>query len=57
MYDQKRREVNKAFDKYEKQLKAAKASGKNARVNADKVRVRTAGHATYRIPACLPACL
>ncbi len=37
MYDQKRREVNKAFDKYEKQIKAAKASGKNAKQNADKV--------------------
>lgn len=32
MYEQKRREVNKAFDKYEKQLKAAKSSGKNAKV-------------------------
>jgi len=38
MYEQKRREVNKAFDKYEKQLKAAKNSGKDAKKNADKVR-------------------
>lgn len=38
MYEVKRREVNKAYEKYEKQLKAAKASGKNARANADKVR-------------------
>lgn len=33
MYEQKRREVNKVFEKYEKQLKAAKSSGKNARVS------------------------
>jgi ATP-binding cassette subfamily F protein 1 len=39
MYDQKRREVNKAFEKYEKQIKAAKASGKNSKQNAEKVRV------------------
>mmetsp|Transcript_25706 Transcript_25706/g.56007 ORF Transcript_25706/g.56007 Transcript_25706/m.56007 type:complete len:749 (-) Transcript_25706:104-2350(-) len=38
MYEQKRREVNKAYEKYEKQLKAAKNSGKNAKANADKVR-------------------
>jgi ATP-binding cassette subfamily F protein 1 len=37
MYEQKRREVNKAFDKFEKQLKVAKSSGKNAKANADKV--------------------
>ena len=37
MYDQKRREVNKAFDKYEKQIKAAKMSGKNSKQNAEKV--------------------
>ncbi|GAX85748.1 hypothetical protein CEUSTIGMA_g13163.t1 [Chlamydomonas eustigma] len=38
MYDQKRREVNKAFEKFEKQIKAAKASGKNSKQNAEKVR-------------------
>lgn len=37
MYEQKRREVNKAYEKYEKQLKAAKTSGKNAKANAEKV--------------------
>jgi ABC-type Mn2+/Zn2+ transport system ATPase subunit len=37
MYEQKRREVNKAFDKYEKQLKAAKSSGKSSKQAADKV--------------------
>eukprot|EP00891_Asterochloris_glomerata_P000400 jgi/Astpho2/400/Aster-03452 len=31
MYDQKRREVNKAADKYEKQMKAAKKSGSKAK--------------------------
>jgi ATP-binding cassette, subfamily F, member 1 len=35
MYEQRRREVNKEFDKYQKQLKAAKKSGSKA--NADKV--------------------
>ncbi len=38
MYEQKRREVNKAFEKYEKQLKAAKASGKNSKANQEKVK-------------------
>lgn len=38
MYEQKRREVNKTFEKYEKQLKAAKQSGKNAKANAEKVK-------------------
>lgn len=38
MYEQKRREVNKAFEKYEKQLKAAKQSGKNAKANQEKVK-------------------
>jgi ATPase subunit of ABC transporter with duplicated ATPase domains len=37
MYDQRRREVNKAFEKYEKQLRAAKTSGKNAKQNQEKV--------------------
>ncbi len=37
MYDQRRREANKAYEKYEKQLKAAKESGKNAKQHADKV--------------------
>lgn len=32
-------QVNKAFEKYEKQLKAAKSS-KNAKQNADKVRCK-----------------
>ena len=35
MYEQRRREVNKEFEKYQKQLKAAKRSGSKA--NADKV--------------------
>ncbi|KAL6782065.1 hypothetical protein ACKKBF_B10535 [Auxenochlorella protothecoides x Auxenochlorella symbiontica] len=35
MYEQRRREVNKEFDKYQKQMKAAKRSGSKA--NADKV--------------------
>ena len=38
MYEVKRREVNKAYDKYEKQLKAAKSSGKNAKANQEKVK-------------------
>ncbi|PNW88567.1 hypothetical protein CHLRE_01g034950v5 [Chlamydomonas reinhardtii] len=38
MYEQKRREVNKAFEKYEKQLKAAKSGGgKDAKAKAEKV--------------------
>ncbi|KAF8072920.1 ABCF4 [Scenedesmus sp. PABB004] len=37
MYEQKRREVNKAFEKYEKQMKAAKQSGKNSKANQEKV--------------------
>ena len=37
MYEQKRREVNKAFEKYEKQLKQAKTAGKDAKAKADKV--------------------
>lgn len=37
MYEQKRREVNKTFEKYEKQIKAAKQSGKNAKANQEKV--------------------
>ena len=36
MYQQKRTEVNKAAEKYEKQMKAAKRSGNKA--NQDKVR-------------------
>jgi ATP-binding cassette subfamily F protein 1 len=36
MYEQKRKEVNKAAEKFEKQLKAAKKSGSKA--NTDKVR-------------------
>jgi hypothetical protein len=52
MYDQRRREVNKQFEKFEKQLRAAKSSGKNAKQNADKVR-----HAPLHLQsACLPAC-
>ena len=35
MYEQKRKEVNKAAEKFEKQLKAAKKSGSKA--NTDKV--------------------
>ena len=35
MYEQRRREVNKEFEKYQKQMKAAKKSGSKA--NADKV--------------------
>lgn len=35
MYEQKRKEVNKAAEKFEKQLKAAKRSGSKA--NQDKV--------------------
>lgn len=35
MYEQKRKEVNKAAEKFEKQLKAAKRSGNKA--NTDKV--------------------
>ncbi|GAB4823496.1 hypothetical protein N2152v2_010542 [Parachlorella kessleri] len=35
MYEQRRREVNKEFEKYQKQMKAAKRSGSKA--NADKV--------------------
>ena len=41
MYEQKRREVNKEFEKYQKQLKAAKKSGSKAA--ADKVRWRVWG--------------
>ncbi|KAI8476381.1 MAG: P-loop containing nucleoside triphosphate hydrolase protein [Monoraphidium minutum] len=37
MYEQKRREVNKAFEKYEKQLKAQKAKGQSAKASQDKV--------------------
>eukprot|EP00775_Hariotina_reticulata_P013703 gene13703-13825_t len=37
MYEQKRREVNKVFEKYEKQLKAAKSSGKNTKATQDKI--------------------
>ena len=37
MYDQRRREVNKAYEKYEKQLRAAKTSGKDAKKNQEKV--------------------
>ncbi|WIA09051.1 hypothetical protein OEZ85_008465 [Tetradesmus obliquus] len=37
MYEQKRREVNKAYEKYEKQLKAAKSSGKNTKATQDKI--------------------
>eukprot|EP00798_Chlamydomonas_sp_ICE-L_P029146 gene29146-32366_t len=37
MYEQKRREANKSFDKFEKQLKAAKMSGRDARGKADKI--------------------
>eukprot|EP00894_Picocystis_sp_ML_P001178 jgi/Pico_ML_1/51695/g266.t1 len=33
MYEQKRREVNKAFERYEKQMKAAKASGSKVKQN------------------------
>jgi hypothetical protein len=33
-----RLQVNKAFDKYEKQLKAAKASGRNSKANQEKVK-------------------
>ncbi|MEW5312400.1 MAG: hypothetical protein WDW38_004039 [Sanguina aurantia] len=38
MYEQKRREVNKAYDKFEKQLKAAKQSGKSSKLNQEKVK-------------------
>ena len=37
MYEQKRREVNKAFEKYEKQLKAAKAKGQSNKQSQAKV--------------------
>ncbi|GBF96295.1 ABC transporter F family member [Raphidocelis subcapitata] len=37
MYEQKRREVNKAFDRYEKQLKAAKAKGQSNKQSQEKV--------------------
>jgi ATP-binding cassette subfamily F protein 1 len=37
MYEQKRREVNKAFEKYEKQLKAAKAKGQSNKQSQEKV--------------------
>lgn len=37
MYEQKRREVNKAFEKYEKQIKAAKQSGANSKAKQEKV--------------------
>ncbi len=37
MYDQRRRETNRVAEKYEKQLKAAKQSGTNAKANAAKV--------------------
>jgi ATP-binding cassette subfamily F protein 1 len=40
MYEQKRKEVNKAAEKFEKQLKAAKRSGSKA--NQDKVRAAPA---------------
>lgn len=36
MYEQRRKEANKAYDKYEKQMKAAKASG--SRTKQDKVK-------------------
>ena len=38
MYEQKRKEVNKVAEKFEKQLKAAKKSGSKA--NTDKVRAQ-----------------
>ena len=52
MYEQKRREVNKAYEKYEKQLKAAKTSGKNAKANAEKVgsSLRVAACSAARVP-------
>eukprot|EP00878_Enallax_costatus_P024403 GHUV01026041.1.p1 GENE.GHUV01026041.1~~GHUV01026041.1.p1 ORF type:complete len:319 (+),score=112.43 GHUV01026041.1:436-1392(+) len=37
MYEQKRREVNKAYEKYEKQVKAAKSSGKNTKATQEKI--------------------
>ncbi|KAG2501866.1 hypothetical protein HYH03_000364 [Edaphochlamys debaryana] len=38
MYEQKRREVNKAYEKYEKQIKAAKSGGgKDAKAKAEKI--------------------
>ena len=40
MYEQKRKEVNKVADKFEKQMKAAKKSGSKA--SQDKVRCLTA---------------
>jgi hypothetical protein len=38
MYEQRRREVNKEFEKYQKQIRAAKKSGSKAA--ADKVRAQ-----------------
>mmetsp|Transcript_28799 Transcript_28799/g.52898 ORF Transcript_28799/g.52898 Transcript_28799/m.52898 type:complete len:685 (-) Transcript_28799:233-2287(-) len=48
MYEQKRREVNKAYEKFQKQLKAAKTSGKNAKENAEKVRDNAAKNAAQK---------
>jgi hypothetical protein len=42
MYEQKRKEVNKAAEKFEKQLKAAKRSGSKA--NQDKVYMQPLYH-------------
>lgn len=39
MYEQRRREVNKEFEKYQKQMRAAKKSGSKAA--ADKVGITT----------------
>ncbi|KAK2080085.1 hypothetical protein QBZ16_002481 [Prototheca wickerhamii] len=46
MYDQRRREVNKEFDRYQKQLRAAKRSGSKA--SADKVQKEAKTKATQR---------
>ena len=54
MYEQRRREVNKEFEKYQKQLRAAKKSGSKAA--ADKVRCGQGGaHRVVRRAACTSA--
>ena len=59
MYEQRRKEVNKTAEKFEKQLKAAKRSGNKA--NQDKARATApVRHPVLACPcrsrATLPAC-
>ncbi|KAG1675121.1 hypothetical protein FOA52_003344 [Chlamydomonas sp. UWO 241] len=47
MYEQKRREVNKAFDKYEKQIKSAKSGG--GPVSSKKAQEKVKGEAAKKL--------